>query len=97
MKIIGNAKRISLNNFIKEQFGYDTLAMFEMKSQPTEIQQTLLIPTEIAKQIGLKNARPVNLKLIELNLQTKHRDHTSLLPTDRKRSKIRSIPRLQYW
>ena len=53
--------------------------MFEMKSQQAEIQQTLLIPSDIAKRTGLKNARPVNLKLIELNLQTKHYDHKNLL------------------
>ncbi len=72
--IIGNTKRIALNNFIKEQFGYDILAMFEMESQPAEVQQALLIPSDIAKRTGLQNARPVNLKLIELNLQTKHYD-----------------------
>ena len=75
MKIVGNAKRIALNNFIKEQFGYDILATFEMEFQPAEIQQALLIPTLIAKQTGLKGARLVNLKLIELGLQTKHRDN----------------------
>ncbi len=52
--ITGNTKRIALNNFIKEQFGYDTLAMFEMESQPAEIQQTLIIPSDIAKRIGLQ-------------------------------------------
>ena len=84
--IVGNAKQIALNNSIKQQFGCDMLQLFGITSQPAKIQQSLLIPTEIAKQIGLKNARPVNLKLIELNLQTKHRDHTFLLSTDRKRS-----------
>jgi hypothetical protein len=74
-KIVGNAKRIALNSFIKEQFGYDTLAMFELESQPAEIQQALLIPTLIAEQTGLQGARAVNLKLIQLGLQTKHYDH----------------------
>ena len=75
MKIVGNAKRIALNNFIKEQLDCDILAMFEMESQPAEIQQTLLIPSIIAKQTGLQGPRQVNVKLIELGLQTKHYDH----------------------
>ncbi|MFK5970319.1 MAG: KilA-N domain-containing protein, partial [Candidatus Marithrix sp.] len=74
-KIIGNAKRISLNNFIEKHFGYNTLAIFEMESQPAEIQQALLIPTLIAKQTGLKGARLINVKLIEFGLQTKHHDN----------------------
>ncbi len=78
-KIIGNAKRISLNNFIKEKFGYDALAMFEMESQPAEIQQALFIPSIIAKQTGLKGARLVNVKLIEFGLQTKHYDNKDRL------------------
>ncbi|MCK5876865.1 MAG: hypothetical protein KAG43_04460 [Candidatus Marithrix sp.] len=75
MKIVGNAKRIALNDFIKERFGYDTLATFEMEFQPAEIQQALLIPSTIAKRTGLKGARLINVKLIELGLQTKHYDH----------------------
>ncbi|MDM8569308.1 hypothetical protein QUF50_07355 [Thiotrichales bacterium HSG1] len=51
------------------------MQIFGITSQPAEIQQNLLIPSDIAKRTGLKNARPVNVKLIELGLQTKHRDH----------------------
>ena len=72
--VIGNAKQIALNNFIKAQFGYDALKIFGIESPVAEIQQALLIPTEIAKRIGLKSARPVNVKLTELGLQTNHRD-----------------------
>jgi hypothetical protein len=72
--VIGNAKQIALNNFIKAQFGYDALKIFGIESPVAEIQQALLIPTEIAKRVGLTNARPVNVKLIEFGLQTKHRD-----------------------
>jgi len=72
--IVGNAKQIALNNSIKQQFGCDMLQLFGIESQVAEIQQALLIPTEIAKRVGLKNARPVNVKLIDLGLQTKHRD-----------------------
>jgi len=72
--ITGNAKQIALNNFIKAQFGYDALKIFGIESQVAEIQQALLIPTEIAKRVGLKSARPVNVQLIEFGLQTKHRD-----------------------
>ena len=72
--IVGNARQIALNNSIKQQFNCDILAIFGIESQQAEIQQALLIPSDIAEQTGLKNARPVNLKLIELGLQTKHRD-----------------------
>ncbi len=51
------------------------LQLFGIESQVAEIQQALFIPTEIAKRVGLKNARPVNLKLTELGLQSNHRDH----------------------
>jgi len=77
--VIGNAKQIALNNFIKAQFGYDALKIFGIESQVAEIQKALLIPTEIAKRVGLKSARPVNLKLTELGLQTNHRDHKNRL------------------
>jgi len=72
--ITGNAKQIALNNSIKQQFDCDMLQLFGIESQVAEIQQALLIPTEIAKRVGFKNARPVNVKLIEFGLQTKHRD-----------------------
>jgi hypothetical protein len=72
--IIGNAKQIALNNSIKQQFGCDILQLFGIESPVAEIQQALLIPTEIAKRVGLKSASPVNVKLIEFGLQTKHRD-----------------------
>ncbi len=72
--IIGNAKQISLNNSIKEKFDLDILKILNIKSQPAEIQQALLNPTKIAKRSGLKSARTVNLKLIEMGLQTKHYD-----------------------
>ena len=72
--IVGNAKQIALNNSIKQQFDCDMLQLFGIESPVAEIQQALLIPTEIAKRVGLKNARPVNVKLIEFGLQTKHRD-----------------------
>ncbi len=77
--IIGNAKQIALNNSIKQQFNCDMLAIFGIESPVAEIQQALLIPTEIAKRVGLKSARPVNLKLTELGLQTNHRDHKNRL------------------
>jgi hypothetical protein len=77
--IVGNAKQIALNNAIKQQFGCDMLQLFGIESQVAEIQQALLIPTEIAKRVGLKSARPVNLKLTELGLQTNHRDHKNRL------------------
>ncbi len=54
-------------------------SMLGMEFQPAEIQQTLLIPSDIAKRTGLKNARPINVKLIELGLQTKHRDHKNCI------------------
>jgi hypothetical protein len=72
--VTGNAKQIALNNSIKQQFDCDMLQLFGIESPVAEIQQALLIPTEIAKRVGLKNARPVNVKLIEFGLQTKHRD-----------------------
>jgi hypothetical protein len=77
--IIGNAKQIALNNSIKAQFNCDMLAIFGIESPVAEIQQALFIPTEIAKRVGLKSARPVNLKLTELGLQTNHRDHKNRL------------------
>jgi len=51
----------------------------ETRSSLSEIQQALLIPTEIAKRVGLKSARSVNLKLTEFSLQTNHRDHKNHL------------------
>jgi len=77
--ITGNAKQIALNNSIKQQFDCDILQLFGIESQVAEIQQALLIPTDIAKRVGLKSARPVNLKLTELGLQTNHRDHKNRL------------------
>ncbi|MEK8021324.1 MAG: KilA-N domain-containing protein, partial [Candidatus Parabeggiatoa sp.] len=77
--ITGNARQIALNNAIKQQFDCDMLQLFGIESQVAEIQQALLIPTEIAKRIGLKSARPVNVKLIEFGLQTKHRDEKKRL------------------
>ena len=77
--IVGNAKQIALNNSIKQQFGCDMLQLFGIESPVAEIQQALFIPTEIAKRVGLKSARPVNLKLTELGLQTNHRDHKNRL------------------
>ena len=53
--------------------------MFSFISPDYKVQQPLLIPTDIAKRIGLKNAKLVNLKLIELGLQTKHRDNKKRL------------------
>ena len=77
--IIGNAKQIALNNSIKQQFDCDILQLFGIESPVAEIQQALLIPSEIAKRVGLKSARPVNIKLTELGLQTNHRDHKNRL------------------
>jgi len=79
LDITGNAKRTALNNFIKEQHGYDTLAIFGITSQVAEIQQVLLIPSSIAKRVGLSSARPVNVKLTKFGLQTNHRDHKNYL------------------
>jgi hypothetical protein len=77
--LVGNAKQIALNNSIKQQFGCDMLQLFGIESTVAKIQQALLIPTEIAKRVDLKNARPVNVKLIEFGLQTKHRDNKKRL------------------
>lgn len=70
--ITGEAKQIALNNTLKEKFGYDALQEWNVETALAETQ--LLIPTDIAKCTGLKNARQVNLKLIELKLQTPYRD-----------------------
>ncbi len=74
-KIVGNTKRIALNDFIREQFGYDTLTIFEMEFQVAEVQQALLNPTKIAERVSLKSAIAVNKELITLGLQTKHYDN----------------------
>ncbi len=73
-KIIGNAKRIALNNFIKEHYDYDVLELFDITFQPSEIQQALLNPTKIAERVSLKSSIAVNKELIALGLQTKHYD-----------------------
>ncbi|MDM8566967.1 KilA-N domain-containing protein [Candidatus Halobeggiatoa sp. HSG11] len=70
--ITGTAKQNALNNSIKEKFGYDVLENLNTEAEQTEAQ--LLIPTDIAKRTGLRNARQVNLKLIELKLQIPYRD-----------------------
>jgi len=70
--ITGKAKQTALNNTLKEKFGYDALKEWNVEAELVESQ--LLIPTGIAKRIGLKSARQVNLKLIELKLQTPYRD-----------------------
>ncbi|MDM8567129.1 KilA-N domain-containing protein [Candidatus Halobeggiatoa sp. HSG11] len=70
--ITGKAKQAALNNILKEKFGYDALEEWNTETEITEAQ--LLIPTDIAKRTGLRNARQVNLKLIELKLQTPYRD-----------------------
>ncbi|MDM8567606.1 KilA-N domain-containing protein [Candidatus Halobeggiatoa sp. HSG11] len=75
--ITGTAKQNALNNSIKDKFGYDVIKNLNTKAQQTELQQSeslLLIPSDIAKRTGLRSARQVNLKLIELKLQTPYRD-----------------------
>ncbi|MDM8565552.1 KilA-N domain-containing protein [Candidatus Halobeggiatoa sp. HSG11] len=74
-RIIGNAKRIALNDFIKEHSGYDVLELLGIESQVAEVQQALLNPTKIAERVSLKNAIAVNKELIALGLQTKHYDN----------------------
>jgi len=70
--ITGKAKQIALNNSIKKKFGYDVLENLNVEAEL--IEALLLIPTDIAERTGLRNARQVNLKLIELKLQTPYRD-----------------------
>ena len=72
--VVGKTKQIALNNSIKAEFDCDILAMYNLISPTSESAKVLLIPTDIAKLVGLKNAKLVNQKLIELGLQTKHRD-----------------------
>ena len=72
--ITGNAKQIALNDILKKKFGYDALEAWNLEFPVPEAPKTLLIPTDIAKHVGLKNAKLVNLKLSKLGLQTKHRD-----------------------
>jgi hypothetical protein len=72
--ITGEAKQTALNNGLKRKFGYDALEIWDLESPVPEAPKVLLIPTDIAKRVGLKNAKLVNLKLTELGLQTKHRD-----------------------
>ena len=73
-KITGNAKRIALNDFIKEHSGYDVLELLGIESQVAEVQQALLNPTKIAERVSLKSAIAVNKELVTLGLQTKHYD-----------------------
>ncbi len=73
-KVTGNAKRIALNDFIKEHSGYDVLELLGIESQVAEVQQALLNPTKIVKRVSLKSAIAVNKELIALGLQTKHYD-----------------------
>ncbi len=77
--ITGNAKQIALNNILKKKFGYDALEAWDLESPIPEAPKVLLIPTDIAKRVGLHNAIPINLKLTELGLQTKHRDNKKRL------------------
>ena len=79
--IVGNDRQIALNDSIKKEFDCDILAMFGLISPASEIQPILLIPTNIAKRVGLKNAKLVNVKLIEFGLQTKHRDNNKRFTT----------------
>jgi len=72
--ITGEAKRTALNNTLKERFGYDALQEWNVKTEVIEAEVQSLNPTTIARRIGLKNARQVNLKLTELKLQTPYRD-----------------------
>ena len=46
--ITGNAKKISLNNSVKDEFDCDILKIFDIESKPAEVQQALLNPTKIA-------------------------------------------------
>ncbi len=64
---------VMVTNWMFELLTKGTVSMDFQGTKPPMI-TTLLIPTDIAKRVGLKNAKLVNLKLIELGLQTKHRD-----------------------
>ncbi len=75
--ITGNAKQTALNNILKEKFGYDALEKWNVEDELAETQS--LNPTAIAKRTSLKSARQVNLKLIELKLQTAYRDSKKCL------------------
>jgi len=77
--ITGEAKQTALNNDLIQKFGYDALKAWNLESLVPEAPKVLLIPTDIAKRVGLKNAKLVNQKLIELGLQTKHRDDRNRL------------------
>ncbi len=72
--IIGEAKRIALNNTLKKRFGYDALQEWNVKTEVIEAEVELLNPTKIAKRTGLKSSRQANLKLTELKLQIPYRD-----------------------
>ena len=70
--ITGEAKQTALNNILKDKFGYDALNEWNVKAELAEAQS--LNPTAIAERTSIKTARQVNLKLIELKLQTPYRD-----------------------
>ncbi len=66
--IIGEAKRIAINNTLKKRFGYNALQEWNVKTEVIEAEVQLLNPTGIAKRTGLSNSIQSNLKLTEFKI-----------------------------
>ncbi len=69
-----NMQTIALNNAMQKQFGVNLLEAWGVNDLKAETQEQTLTVSDIADQLGI-GRRDVNPILIEIDLQTKHRDH----------------------
>ena len=58
----------------RKSLGRDSDVLENLNTKVEQGEALLLIPSDIAKRTGLRSARQVNLRLIELKLQTPYRD-----------------------
>jgi uncharacterized lipoprotein NlpE involved in copper resistance len=72
--ITGNQKAIAANQATIKHTGVNALESMGMTHLIADKQRALLTVSAIGKRVGL-SAIKLNLKLIEMGLQTKHRDH----------------------
>ncbi|OAD22122.1 hypothetical protein THIOM_002090 [Candidatus Thiomargarita nelsonii] len=77
-EIKGNMQTLALNRVMQNEFGVNLLENWGMKELRAAVQEQLLTITDIAKEIGMK-PRKVNPLLVEMGLQTMHRDHKNRL------------------
>ena len=72
--VTGNQKAIAANQATIKHTGINALETMGMTHLIADKQRALLTVSAVGKRVDM-SARSLNLKLIEMGLQTKHRDH----------------------